>query len=66
MVIIFSKLSSSIVNFLGDIYFQDNLEAKVAVAGFSTTCSQKIHNQLVRKELCSQFSSSIWFHISEN
>jgi hypothetical protein len=27
---------------------QDKLEAKVVVAGFSTTCSQKIHNQLVR------------------
>lgn len=29
--------------------FQDKLDAKVVVAGFSTTCSQKIHNQLVRK-----------------
>ncbi|WVZ67753.1 hypothetical protein U9M48_016793 [Paspalum notatum var. saurae] len=26
--------------------YKDNLEAKVIVAGFSTTCSQKIHNQL--------------------
>jgi len=32
--------------------FQDNLEAKVVVAGLSTTCSQKIHNQLVCKWLC--------------
>jgi hypothetical protein len=49
MVMIFSKLSSSIVNLLDDIYFQDNLEAKVVVTGFSTTCRQKIHNQLVCK-----------------
>ncbi|AQK96116.1 Pentatricopeptide repeat-containing protein [Zea mays] len=26
--------------------YKDNLEAKVVVAGLSTTCSQKIHNQL--------------------
>lgn len=26
---------------------QDHVEAKVVVAGLSTTCSQKIHNQLV-------------------
>lgn len=28
-------------------YTQDHVEAKVVVAGLSTTCSQKIHNQLV-------------------
>ena len=28
---------------------QDNIDAKVIVAGLSTTCSQKIHNQLVCK-----------------
>ena len=28
-------------------YAQDHVEAKVVVAGLSTTCSQKIHNQLV-------------------
>lgn len=27
---------------------QDSVEARVLVAGLSTTCSQKIHNQLVR------------------
>ncbi|KAG8054295.1 hypothetical protein GUJ93_ZPchr0001g29329 [Zizania palustris] len=27
--------------------YKDKLEAKVVVAGFSTTCSQKIHNQLI-------------------
>jgi cellulose synthase/poly-beta-1,6-N-acetylglucosamine synthase-like glycosyltransferase len=27
--------------------FQDNVNAKILVAGLSTTCSQKIHNQLV-------------------
>lgn len=26
---------------------QDEVDAKVVVAGLSTTCSQKIHNQLV-------------------
>jgi len=26
---------------------QDHVDAKVVVAGLSTTCSQKIHNQLV-------------------
>ncbi|XP_059634896.1 uncharacterized protein LOC132277161 [Cornus florida] len=30
--------------------FKDNIDAKVLVAGFSTTCSQKIHNQLVGVE----------------
>ncbi|RCV28647.1 hypothetical protein SEVIR_5G425400v4 [Setaria viridis] len=30
--------------------YKDNLEAKVVVAGFSTTCSQKIHNQLIGVE----------------
>lgn len=29
------------------IYFQDNIDAKIVVAGLSETCSQKIHNQLV-------------------
>lgn len=28
-------------------FFQDCVDAKIIVAGFSTTCSQKIHNQLV-------------------
>jgi len=48
-VMMFSN-SSSIV--LIRYNFQDNLEAKVVVAGLSTTCSQKIHNQLVCKWLC--------------
>lgn len=26
---------------------QDDVDAKIVVAGLSTTCSQKIHNQLV-------------------
>lgn len=30
--------------------YKDNLEAKVVVAGLSTTCSQKIHNQLIGVE----------------
>ncbi|CAN8271066.1 unnamed protein product [Cochlearia groenlandica] len=30
--------------------YQDHVEAKVVVAGFSTTCSQKIHNQLIGVE----------------
>ncbi|MED6171333.1 hypothetical protein PIB30_039865 [Stylosanthes scabra] len=30
--------------------FQDHVDAKVIVAGLSTTCSQKIHNQLVGVE----------------
>ncbi|XP_042461658.1 uncharacterized protein LOC122045489 [Zingiber officinale] len=27
--------------------FQDNIDAKIVVAGLTTTCSQKIHNQLI-------------------
>ncbi|KAL0410598.1 UNVERIFIED_CONTAM: hypothetical protein Slati_3649500 [Sesamum latifolium] len=30
--------------------FEDDVEAKIVVAGLSTTCSQKIHNQLVGVE----------------
>jgi hypothetical protein len=30
--------------------YQDHVEAKVVVAGLSTTCSQKIHNQLIGVE----------------
>lgn len=29
------------------LYAQDEVDAKIIVAGLSTTCSQKIHNQLV-------------------
>lgn len=29
---------------------QDDVEAKIVIAGHSTTCSQKIHNQLVQNE----------------
>jgi hypothetical protein len=32
------------------VEYKDKLEAKVVVAGFSTTCSQKIHNQLIGVE----------------
>uniref|UniRef100_A0ACD5XAJ1 Uncharacterized protein n=1 Tax=Avena sativa TaxID=4498 RepID=A0ACD5XAJ1_AVESA len=32
------------------VEYKDKLEAKVVIAGFSTTCSQKIHNQLVGVE----------------
>jgi hypothetical protein len=31
---------------------QDSIDARIVVAGLSTTCSQKIHNQLV----CNMFS----------
>ncbi|KAL2928554.1 Ceramide glucosyltransferase 1 [Bienertia sinuspersici] len=34
--------------------FQDEIDAKIIVAGYSTTCSQKIHNQL------SSPSSRVW------
>jgi hypothetical protein len=34
---------------------QDNIDARVVVAGLSTTCSQKIHNQLV----CNKFTISL-------
>lgn len=29
---------------------QDDVDAKIVVAGHSTTCSQKIHNQLVQND----------------
>lgn len=41
-------LSWPICNFL---FPQDDVDAKVVVAGLSTTCSQKIHNQLVCRSL---------------
>lgn len=28
-------------------WMQDDVDAKIVIAGLSTTCSQKIHNQLV-------------------
>ena len=34
---------------LAPCFMQDDVDAKFIVAGLSTTCSQKIHNQLVGK-----------------
>lgn len=34
-------------------FAQDEVEAKIVVAGLSTTCSQKIHNQLVHTKFSS-------------
>jgi hypothetical protein len=45
LIIFFASTSIVLIRY----NFQDNLEAKVVVAGLSTTCSQKIHNQLVSK-----------------
>lgn len=41
--------------------FKDNIEAKVIVAGLSTTCSQKIHNQLVGVERMHKDSKYVLF-----
>ncbi|KMT03204.1 hypothetical protein BVRB_8g197530 [Beta vulgaris subsp. vulgaris] len=41
--------------------FQDGLDAKIVVAGYSTTCSQKIHNQLVGAEKMHKDSKYILF-----
>ncbi|CAL9111532.1 unnamed protein product [Musa acuminata var. zebrina] len=41
--------------------FQDNIDAKVIVAGLSTTCSQKIHNQLVGVERMHKESKYVLF-----
>ncbi|CAO2822905.1 unnamed protein product [Amaranthus hypochondriacus] len=41
--------------------FQDEVDAKVIVAGYSTTCSQKIHNQLVGAEKMHKDSKYILF-----
>ncbi|XP_027919968.1 uncharacterized protein LOC114178328 [Vigna unguiculata] len=41
--------------------FQDHVDAKVVVAGLSTTCSQKIHNQLVGVETMHKDSKYVLF-----
>ncbi|XP_020215837.1 uncharacterized protein LOC109799647 [Cajanus cajan] len=41
--------------------FEDDVEAKVVVAGLSTTCSQKIHNQLVGVETMHKDSKYVLF-----
>uniref|UniRef100_A0A7C9A6L0 ceramide glucosyltransferase n=1 Tax=Opuntia streptacantha TaxID=393608 RepID=A0A7C9A6L0_OPUST len=41
--------------------FQDDIDAKIVVAGYSTTCSQKIHNQLVGAENMHKDSKYILF-----
>jgi hypothetical protein len=41
--------------------FQDNVNAKIVVAGLSTTCSQKIHNQLVGVERMNKDSKYVLF-----
>ncbi|KAK1354812.1 Ceramide glucosyltransferase [Heracleum sosnowskyi] len=41
--------------------YKDNVEAKIIVAGQSTTCSQKIHNQLVGAENMHKDSKYILF-----
>uniref|UniRef100_A0A0D9V993 ceramide glucosyltransferase n=1 Tax=Leersia perrieri TaxID=77586 RepID=A0A0D9V993_9ORYZ len=41
--------------------YKDKLEAKVVVAGFSTTCSQKIHNQLIGVEKMHKDSKYVLF-----
>ncbi|OAY74246.1 hypothetical protein ACMD2_17506 [Ananas comosus] len=41
--------------------FKDNIDAKVVIAGLSTTCSQKIHNQLVGVERMHKDSKYVLF-----
>ncbi|KAG5058751.1 hypothetical protein JHK86_013747 [Glycine max] len=41
--------------------FEDHVEAKVVVSGLSTTCSQKIHNQLVGVETMHKDSKYVLF-----
>lgn len=41
--------------------FMDNVDAKIIVAGLSTTCSQKIHNQLVGVEKMHKDSKYVLF-----
>ncbi|KAL9224545.1 hypothetical protein vseg_000569 [Gypsophila vaccaria] len=41
--------------------FQDDIDAKIILAGYSTTCSQKIHNQLVGAEKMHKDSKYILF-----
>ncbi|KAJ6435455.1 hypothetical protein OIU84_000607 [Salix udensis] len=41
--------------------FKDNIDARVVVAGLSTTCSQKIHNQLVGVEKMHKDSKYVLF-----
>ncbi|XP_051132002.1 uncharacterized protein LOC127252048 [Andrographis paniculata] len=41
--------------------FEDDIEAKIVVAGMSTTCSQKIHNQLVGVENMHKDSKYVLF-----
>ncbi|EPS60821.1 hypothetical protein M569_13982, partial [Genlisea aurea] len=41
--------------------FEDDVDAKILVAGFSTTCSQKIHNQLVGVENMHKDSKYVLF-----
>uniref|UniRef100_A0A1D1XGF0 ceramide glucosyltransferase n=2 Tax=Magnoliopsida TaxID=3398 RepID=A0A1D1XGF0_9ARAE len=41
--------------------FKDSIDAKIVVAGLSTTCSQKIHNQLVGVEKMHKDSKYILF-----
>ncbi|KAJ8750990.1 hypothetical protein K2173_016171 [Erythroxylum novogranatense] len=41
--------------------FKDEIDAKIVVAGLSTTCSQKIHNQLVGAEWMCKDSKYILF-----
>ncbi|WOL16116.1 hypothetical protein Cni_G24898 [Canna indica] len=41
--------------------FQDNVDAKIIVAGLSTTCSQKIHNQLFGVEKMHKDSKYVLF-----
>ncbi|KAK7314404.1 hypothetical protein VNO77_32926 [Canavalia gladiata] len=41
--------------------FEDSVDAKVVVAGLSTTCSQKIHNQLVGVERMHKDSKYVLF-----
>ncbi|XP_014510381.1 uncharacterized protein LOC106769323 [Vigna radiata var. radiata] len=41
--------------------FEDHVDAKVVVAGLSTTCSQKIHNQLVGVETMHKDSKYVLF-----
>ncbi|KAM3691902.1 hypothetical protein ACB098_08G046500 [Castanea mollissima] len=40
---------------------QDEVDARVAVAGLSTTCGQKVHNQLVRVEKMHKGSKYVLF-----
>lgn len=44
---------------LGMYLLQDDVDAKIVVAGHSTTCSQKIHNQLVQNDFNSLIKSAI-------